>query len=719
MIDAAIRQRIPVLLAACSIAALVGHASARQQDAATADVVVVVDTSTSMREAGMDPERASLLVTKLLADIVPGHFAVVRLLDVSDDANLIPSRQTGRTLPCVDDPSSLCNEVEPATDWEAEARSKSFGTLVRQSRGDAAYKKSLEAHLEQRISNSMFSLAFRAAEGTLRQRDARGVPRTVIWLSDGRSESADAARRAIADLTREGVNVEAILFGRGDPQLAEASNLTPRRVSTPGEIMKAFAGSFRRIVQAPYEIDNVVSANPSFEMKRHVDEAWIVVYGEDSLGDVSIDGPNGSLKADYASDRWPGAGAYRVAYLERPAAGRWTVRASGGGPGVAYAVVQRSALTPVLLEPKRTISGAKVLLVAAIRAGAGGELITDPEVLRDLNVTLQMQGQTITLHDRGEEGDAAAADGRYSGPAVFTGSGSVPVRLRAQSPLVDRTADATVDVSGTFRHTGPPIEVDLGVLGAGAVACRQLEIGGEHQGVVPFALKALRRPPAGHTLDIRFPDGTLQPGSKAVTAKRDDRVEVCLTTSDRAPSSSSAGEPWLELHVAGSDAPDHNVIIKLRWQVNGLSFRERWLWLILLIATVLLLLFIALGFLLPHRFQPGLALVFVPERDELDEQTPEPIRQWSGVRIGFYRNARAFLHPDYRVSGSPRGALASLHAEKRGARVIPIRATPLYRETLEGQWEAVSADGQRVRGGDVFRIGDRGPYFRIATRGRV
>ena len=43
-------------------------------DNAHDDVVVIVDTSTSMHDPGMDPERASLLVTKLLADIVPGDF---------------------------------------------------------------------------------------------------------------------------------------------------------------------------------------------------------------------------------------------------------------------------------------------------------------------------------------------------------------------------------------------------------------------------------------------------------------------------------------------------------------------------------------------------------------------------------------------------------------------------------------------------------------------
>lgn len=713
-----IRQFLMSLLVACSVAGASGEASA-QQGRAVADVAVIVDTSTSMREAGMDPERASLLVTMLLADIVPGDLSVIRLLDASADENVIPSRRTGRFAPCPEDPSLQCENVEQAIDWQAAARTKRLGALARPVRGDAGYKQALDQHLEQRIDNSMFPLAFRTAQGTFDDHGKKAdVPRTVIWLSDGRTEAPEVVRQAIAELTADGVGVEAIVFGRGDTQLAQVANLVPRRVSTPAEIMKAFAGAFRRIVQAPYEIDNVVSSQPTFAMKPNVEEAWVVVYGGDDLGDVSLRGPNGSVKADYAADRWPGAGAYRVAYLERPAAGPWTVRASGGGPGVAYAVVQRSALVPVLLEPKRAISGARVRLVVGIRAGLKGDFVKDPELLRDLTVTAEFQGQSVTLTDS-QPPDAVPGDGRFSGFGVFRGSGRVPVRVRIRSPLVDRAAEAFVDVSGIFRYTGGPVDVDLGTLGAGEEACRALVFSAEHQGEVPFEVRGLRRLPSGHKLEIRVPGGRLTPGSDQVVVHKGDRFELCLKTSKRAPSSSAAGEPWLELRVAGSDAPEHRVTIRLRWQVNGLSFWQRWGWLILLILALLVLLFIILGFVVPHRFHGGLAIVFVPERAELEEQTPQPIKQWKGVGIGFYRDARAFLHADYRVSGHPQGALASLQAERGGARVMPGRGLQLFRETLDADWETTPVEGRRARAGDVYRIGERGPYFRIATRGRT
>ncbi len=704
------------------LAAVVTGTAAQERRQTAADAVVIVDTSTSMRQDGMDPSRTSLLVTKLLADIVPGDLAVVRLLDIDDDKALIPSQPTGASVPCQEDPSRTCFSVEAATDWEADARTKQLGSLARPSRGDAAYKTALEQHLVQRVNNSMFHLAFRAAQGIFdehKKDPARAViPRTVIWLSDGRSEGPEVVRQAIRELTDDGVAVEAIVFGQGDTELASAAGLAPRRVSSPAEIMKAFAGAFRRIVQAPYEIDNLVSIQARFEMKPHVDEVWVVVYGDDSLGEVAIDGPHQTIPATHAADLWLGAGAYKVAYVEKPAAGRWTVRASGGGPSVAYAVVQRSALAPILIEPKRTLSGTPVRLVGGISAGKG-HVVTDPELLRGLTFTAQLQGHTVNLADGGAPPDAAAGDGRFSGETTFRGSGRVPVRLRARSALLDRVVDAMIDVTGSFRYTGQPLLVDLGKVDPETVSCRPLVFKAEHEGEVLLELRGLRQLPSGHALEVRLPAGKLLPGSKPVKANPGDRLEVCLSTTRLAPSSSAAGEPWIELRAAGTQAKDHAIPVRLKWQVKGLSFWQRWGWLILAILGVLLLLFVIGGFVLPQRFQGALAVVFVPERGELDEQSPQPVRQWKGVGIGFYRNARAFLHPDYRLSGNPQGALASLQAQKVGTRVIPGRGLSLYRETLDTDWETVAVQGRHARAGDVYRIGDRGPYFRIATRGRA
>ena len=173
----------------------------------------------------------------------------------------------------------------------------------------------------------------------------------------------------------------------------------------------------------------------------------------------------------------------------------------------------------------------------------------------------------------------------------------------------------------------------------------------------------------------------------------------------------------MTLRVDGEVEATRGVPMHLTWSLEGLTFWQRWGWLILLILGLLLLLFVIMGFILPHRFRRGLALVFVPEYEDLDEQTPQPIRQWSGTGIGFYRHARAFLHANFRVSGKPRGALAGLFASGSSTRIVPGRGQALYRELLDGDWDPVESGGRTVRPGEVFRVGDRGPYVRIATRG--
>jgi len=697
-----------------SIGVLSGPAFA-QDDRAAADVVVIVDTSLSMKERGMDPERTSLLVAKLFSDIVPGDLAVVRLLDLRADQNLLPSRSTGQTQPCDEDPSRQCQVVEQTTDWMTEARKGRLGALVRPSRGDAAYKQSLDGHLAQVGGNSPFELAFSAADGIFDRHGKRQVPRTVIWLSDGRADNPVATKRAIAQMKAEGTAVAAVVLGRGDLRLAREAGLEVQQVASPAQLMKAFAGAFRRVVQAPYEIDKELASAPSFEMQPDVREAWIVVYGNDSLGEVSLVGPQGNVRADTAKDSRPGAGAYKVAYLERPAAGRWTVQAQGGGPGVAYAVVQRSALAPALLAPASVVAGARIQLVAGLKSGMSGALVTDPRVLGETRMTVLMEGRQVELRDDGAIGDAKKGDGRFSGWGQFESAGNARVHIRAVSPMLDRTVEAMVKVAGIFE-SGGPLEVDLGTLKAGGAACRPVRLIGKHQGAVPFELRELREPALGHRLELLVSDGALRPADPPKPIAPESALRICLRVSKRAPSSTAFGEPWLELRVAGTQDSLHAVPVRLRWRVEGLSFWERWGWLILLILGILLALFVILGFVLPKRLQSSLAVTFVPDRRELDEQTPQPVSQWKGVGIGFYRNARAFLHSNFRLSGNPRGALAGLHAEAAGTRIRPGRGVSLFRETLDGDWETVDGEGRRARGGDVYRIGEGGPFFRISSR---
>ncbi len=686
-----------------------------------ADVVVVVDTSFSMTEPGMDPERTSLLVSHLFADLVPGELSTVRLLDYSSDVALLPSKQTGETKPCVEDPSRSCQVIVPDGDWGEMARRGRYGVLERPVRGDVGYRGQLASHLEQVAGNSDFGLAFAAAQGVFdehaRSRGSSGdahLGRTVVWLSDGRSNDDPAVIRRIGELVADGASVHTVLFGRGDPGLATRAGLTPLRTSSPPELMKAFAGIFRHIVGAPYELDGRVASQPEFDMKPHVDEAWVVVYGDATLSSVYVDGPQGRVDATYASSSWPSAGAYHVAHLTAPTTGSWSVHPTGGGSDVAYAVVQRSDITPALLEPHEAIAGSEVAVVAGLRAGVEGELLILPDVLSDFELTAEIEGQSVRLLDDGTGLDSVAGDGRFTGPFRFVAPGSVTVSVRARSELVDRATKGVVEVSSLFEHRGPPIEVDLGSVGVDEETCQPFPFTPRHEGAVELELRSLASVPAGHRLEVRSQGQVLVADGRSAAVGPGAGWELCLITSPRVPSSMATGEPWLELGVAGSDAPQHQVTLMLSWEVSGLPWWLRWLWLLVGLALLAVTVFVAAGYVLPKRFSRNLAVVIVQDEEDLDEQRPLPMRTFRGVGIGFYRNARAYILTNFRVSGKARGAVARLQQESNGLCIYPEHGTALFRET-DGDWELVPERGRRAYKGDIYRVGEGTLYFRITT----
>jgi len=690
-------------------------------DPVKVDVVVIVDTSNSMGDPGMDPERSSLLVSKLLTDLVPGHLAIVRLLDLKHDGDILPHKQTSTPVPCGEMRGTNCYAAERVGDWEAKVRKNRHGVMERPSRGDADFKKKLDDHLKQKSGASNFTLAFHAAQGVYDRRngaETSRIPRMVVWLSDGKPDNRPGCKQVINELKVGHVAIETVLFGKGSDKFANEAGLKPRRTSSPREMMKAFAGLFRRMVQAPYELDGEIAKGNSFEMRPYVDEAWVVVYGDSSLSDVTLSGPGGSSHpASYASDMHRKAGAYKVAHFLKPKAGKYAIQVKGGGGGVAFAVVQRSSLSPYLIAPSQALVGAKVKLVAGIRAGTGGEQITRQDLLSAMKVTANVEGKTLTLRDDGKGGDQQAGDGKFTGLVSFSSVGDGKVTLRAKSQMVDRRVLETVKVNGGFDYTGGPITIDLGRLTEGAESCKPLVFDARQQGTLPFELVPLKDPPGAHSLKIKSARGDLTPGGDTVELPPGEALAVCLTTGPRAASSTADGEPYLRLRVAGTTEEKRSVAIHLRWQVDGLTWLERWLWLILIIIGILLLLFIIMGYVTPARFPRSLAVGLAQSHEDLEDVSAAPIKQWRGVGIGFYRNARAFFLPSFRITGKPRGGIAKLHMTKKGLWVEPAGGSSLYREDMDGDWEDVPQGGRRARGGDVFRVGQDSFYFTISMSG--
>ena len=245
-----------------AIGAVTGATICAQTPRAQADVVLVVDNSLSIKQPGFDPERTSLLVTRLFSDIVPGGLAVIRVLDLKRDAELLPSKRSGKQTPCQDS-GATCEQVTQATDWVQAVRSNPLraGLLPRPSRGDAHYKDDLERHLQQTSNNSLFGLSFETADAYFQRPGAPAGPRVLIWLSDGEPEDLPTMQSAIAHLGDHGVITRAIIFGKGRTHYSRSLGLQHKVAHNPAELMSAFADIFREVVDAPYRLDGLVSSN--------------------------------------------------------------------------------------------------------------------------------------------------------------------------------------------------------------------------------------------------------------------------------------------------------------------------------------------------------------------------------------------------------------------------------------------------------------------------
>ncbi len=67
-------------------------------------------------------------------------------------------------------------------------------------------------------------------------------------------------------------------------------------------------------MQALLGVDGSVARNPQFVIKPHMEDVWVVVYGDESLSSASVSSGGKTVQADYASDHYHGS-AYRVVFM--------------------------------------------------------------------------------------------------------------------------------------------------------------------------------------------------------------------------------------------------------------------------------------------------------------------------------------------------------------------------------------------------------------------
>jgi streptogramin lyase len=139
-----------------------------------------------------------------------------------------------------------------------------------------------------------------------------------------------------------------------------------------------------------------------------------------------------------------------------------------------------------------------------------------------------------------------------------------------------------------------------------------------------------------------------------------------------------------------------------------------WRWLIALASGLMLTGILIHGFWIPSRFPERLGVVLSPEED-MAEGFFHPIRAQKGTGSGFYRDAKVYVCEDYRLAGSPTGAVACLRADSGQVRIKPIHGSGLLRQTIDGEWEEIPQDETTMRHGVIYKNHLGSLYFELRT----
>jgi len=126
--------------------------------------------------------------------------------------------------------------------------------------------------------------------------------------------------------------------------------------------------------------------------------------------------------------------------------------------------------------------------------------------------------------------------------------------------------------------------------------------------------------------------------------------------------------------------------------------------------------FIAYGFVWPARFGGRLGMQLSPEID-LSEGFYYPLRTQPGAGSSFYRHARVFLHPDFRITGKkPGGSFVKLRAGRKRVYIQPVPGQTVWRQKMDGEWERLSAEESVARENTIYRNDQESVFFDLRLR---
>jgi hypothetical protein len=388
---------------------------------ASRHVAVILDTSGSMQQN--DRPRYTMQLSQVLSDLVDSgdQLSIVRM-----PPDLFSS--------CAEGPSSsLVLRLDPSD--------------------RARFKRDLDA-LVQFNTGTYFAAPVRTAISLLPPDPSARRMLLIIADAGGLGMCEGVLTQELLDFKRGGVTIAAINLGgtAGAFDSNPAFDFTTSALNAQG-LIEAVALVYQRFLGAKQVQTGRVQDEVVVDVAPYVDNAFLV---------VAADGPTRALEQEPGN---PGAAAvdlnhrgggetrgldgivrgYRIARLERPAAGRWRFRVIGAGPGAGWMLLQETAVGVRLLSP--TIpKDANTPIEVELFDQRTGQRIADTSKLPGLQVTLDVDGQAVSLHDDGQNGDRQANDGVLSATTTFRKAGDTPVTVHLQSQFLDQKIALTAHV---------------------------------------------------------------------------------------------------------------------------------------------------------------------------------------------------------------------------------------------------------------------------------
>lgn len=671
------------------------------------DVVLILDNSGSMAGPfrgpagrmmpGNDPERTAVLGALILSGLTFG---------TEDHLTVLTFGDTPVSAPVMVDPAAFPNAAAAGDAIRAMpyANGTFYRPALRQAR-DILSRSTRDGRLLMFLTDGAPSDMEDPGEGPSLLNLSQGGFGTLIMGLFGSEESRKSGEAFLRPLAR---TQDDLVF-----------------LSSSRDIVAAFTRGYAKMLGARPMTGTLAQGSKPVDVGKYVLEVLVMTASSEPgpAFDASLTGPKGAVPVKAGGDngcdfKLPDApnicaeprrhySVFRQANdPENPS--HWQLSITKASGNVEYGIILRYDLAAKLvLAP--VVNAEEPAQVEAQLLFHGKPFVDDEFFRADgFEAVATIEGTKVPLKHAG--------GGRFVGswvpPSSMAGSGAV-VRATFKNTWMERSADGSTHVEGAPKlvlqvHPNP---LDLGAWQASRSRierCGELDLSGSvNADKVELACTAQgQSSEAGMTCQpVAGSEAALPSGQKGQPM----RWKVCVTSSRCCGSVQSAPPKGLVVTLAGKD-PRYAAAaarVPVVFRVQGMGWLACWWPILAALGVALFLLWVIVGLLRPHSFEPSVAVRVAGSEAGLRRTSALVLRELPGGVRGFYRNARVALNATGDFVKAPRLAVLVVEAGPSGTTVFRKAAGLERKNRRTGGWEAVPPEdlAQGFAAGSIYRLG--------------